>query len=320
MNISPVFLSCFSVSMAMSLVGCGAPAESPASSSEAVMESGEGGGAFTCEFEVSNEFQLRLVPPLIERDRMYEAACPGFIRAQVPALISGDTRQPSSRILFDTYDHALRFEHWLMNDFELDGMPYLERPIWAHPRPDCHSWEVLARTELAPPRDSQGMTRAERFTAHSRAALLAHWEGIKEAALARGYTAVWLLYSEPEQLASLVYFAPGTPAALDAMPSISEDQPLSRVLDGIARKTTFDRSGWIISVWYPFVFGDNGQASDWPVTMIHPYRGDGVCEISQRETFATAPEDCLPTCGNGVQDDGEDTRDCPGDVRAFPFE
>ena len=81
-----------------------------------------------------------------------------------------------------------------------------------------------------------------------------------------------------------------------------------------------DRTQWVLSIWFRFVVGDHGEPSQWPNLPVfpQPYAGDGVCEVSRGENAQNSSRDCLPTCWNGIQDPGETSANCPGDVRPFP--
>ncbi len=131
--------------------------------------------------------------------------------------------------------------------------------------PQCHVWDVVEVADLAPYDEHQVVLRTERFRvpAASQDALpAAGWSQILAEARRRRLTGVWLLRDQPEQLVSLVYFAdrssPLTPNSLEQAP------PLGDVFDDQGWIRTFDRTQWVLTIWFPFVLGDQGQPSVWP--------------------------------------------------------
>jgi hypothetical protein len=283
-------------------------------------------GAFTCDFALPGDFPFSQVAPVIERDRMYMAERPGMQRKQIPMRIdfSNGNLLTGGRYLFDTEKDAAKYKSWVENDFVLDGTHFLERPYFIDP--DCHSWGVVAAHNIKDIRQ-QIIMRTERWSVPQGSqthALKQNWPSILQEAQQRGLTGVWLLYNEQENLAQLVYFAdrvvPQDPYVPDfaSLAALEFAAPLGTAFDGRPGwAKTFDRSQWVLTVWFPFELGDHGQPSLWPNSppLPEPYPGDGVCEVSRGENHANAPGDCGPLCGNGVCDAGEDTQSCPGDCR-----
>jgi hypothetical protein len=293
------------------------------------------GGAFTCDFGLSSD--PLLLPPgqiasSIERDRMYMAARPGLLHKHIP--ISFDPRDPSGktvfsggRYLFDTAEHARAYRDWVFNSYVLDGVHFLKRPYFLSP--ECHAWTVIGAHDFADIHSSQIVLRTERWSLRNARqpvwALEQKFAAVLAAAQTRGLTSVWLLYDPEEALASLVYFAgragPSDPSMPDtASLSVLADAPrLGEIFDDQGWKRTFDRTQWALTIWFPFALGDRGEPALWPNTppFFLPYPGDGVCEVSRGESSIDAPE-CLPTCGDGIAQAGENSMNCPGDVRLFP--
>ena len=186
--------------------------------------------------------------------------------------------------------------------------------IGAHDFGDVHNSQIVLRTE----RWSLANARQPVWTLeHKFTAILA-------AAQTRGLTSVWLLYDPQEALASLVYFAgragPSDPrmpdmASLDALGNAPR---LGEIFDDQNWKQTFDRTQWVLTIWFPFALGDRGEPALWPNTppFYQPYQNDGVCEVSRGESAADSPE-CMPQCGDGIAQSGETSMNCPGDVRLF---
>ena len=279
-------------------------------------------GAFTADFTLPAAMPLSLVAPLIERDRMYMAARPGMQNKYLPLRFDATGNLLSGgRYLFDTEREAKQYKDWVENDFILDGIHFFDRPFFINP--DYHAWQVIGAYHFGEI-DERVIVRTERWSVgnHNWTDALKHkWDEILVEAARRGLTSVWLLYSKDEQLVQLVYFAdrivppePPTPdlASLEAL----ENSPaLGDSLDFHGWTKTFDRTQWVLTIWFPFVTGDNGQPSLWPHSppLPKPYCGDGVCERSRGETNATCPGDCPPLAGNGVCDPGETSGTCPGD-------
>ena len=159
----------------------------------------------------------------------------------------------------------------------------------------------------------------------SRLGMEQKFAAILAAAQARGLTSVWLLYDQEEALTSLVYFTgragPSDPGMPDmaSLNVLGDAPPLGEIFDDQGWKRIFDRTQWALTIWFPFVLGDRGEPALWPNTppFFLPYPGDKVCEVSRGESFADDPEDCPRMCGDGKVEDGENSLNCPGDVRLF---
>ncbi len=89
-------------------------------------------GCFTCDFGLPGALPLDQVPAIIERDRMYMAEQPGMRTKHLPLRIDFNTGNLLSggRYLFDTFEEAQAYKDWVTNDFILDGVKFLERPIF----------------------------------------------------------------------------------------------------------------------------------------------------------------------------------------------
>jgi hypothetical protein len=283
-------------------------------------------GCFTCDFGLPGDLPLPQVPPLIERDRMYMAEQPGMRTKHLPLRIDSATGNLLSggRYLFDTFDQAKDYKDWVTNDFILDGVKFLERPIFL--APECHAWRVVGVQHFGPV-ETQIIVRTERWSVPEghqlEQRLKNRWDAIKDEAEQRGLTSVWLTYNEEEHLAQLVYFAnrivPADPNIPDfaSLAALESAPPLGQLLDLYGWSKTFDRTQWVLTIWFPFELGDHGAPSLWPLSppFPQPFSGDGVCEVSRGEKHSNSPTDCGPKCGNGVCNLGETTQNCPGDCR-----
>ncbi len=294
------------------------------------MSDAQPGGAFTCDFGLSSDPSLLppdQIAPSIERDRMYMAARPGMLHKHIPISFDANHNVFSGgRYLFDTAEHAREYRDWVFNKYVLDGVLFLKRSYFLSP--ECHAWTVIGAHDFADVHSSQIVLRTERWSLRNARqpawVLEQKFAAILAAAQARGLTSVWLLYDPEEALASLVYFAgragPSDPGMPDmASLSVLADAPrLGEIFDDQGWKRTFDRTQWALTIWFPFALGDRGEPALWPNTppFYLPYPGDGVCEVSRGESSIDASE-CLPTCGDGIAQAGENSLNCPGDVRLF---
>jgi hypothetical protein len=281
-------------------------------------------GCFTCDFTIPANSPLN-VAPVIERDRMFMAERPGMQRKQIPLgfAANGDLLS-GGRYLFESRQQAEQYKHWVQNEFVLDGTLFFDRPYFLNP--DCHAWRLIGGHNFQDVQH-QVVLRTERWSvpdSNQLDNLKQSWPNLMAAAAQRGLTGVWLLYNREEQLVQIVYFAdrvvPPHPFIPDfaSLGALESAPSLGSSLNPPADWTkTFDRTQWVLTVWFPFVLGDHGQPSLWPNSPPLPEatETDGVCEVSRGETSVTAPMDCGPLCGNKVCDLGEDNQKCPGDCR-----
>jgi hypothetical protein len=314
----------------LALAGCSGAGTEPTAVGEApladVADDGDGAaeGSFSCDFGLSSDLPLGTVPAVIERDRMYMAARPGMITKQLPIAFDPGTGAIYSggRYLFDTYEHARDYAEWVRHGFFLDGVEFLSRPIFL--APDCHAWRVVGARSFAGI-EHQVVMRTERFQvpAGSWGDLHRVFREARKEAEGRGLAALWLVANEDEGLAQLVYFRDRVGAVDPTVPDFASYGALAgapALGDAVAPAgwvRTFDRTHWMLTVWFPFVAGDQGEASLWPSSppFPAPYCGDGVCEPSRGETGGSCAADCAPGCGDAVCDPGEDTHGCPSDCR-----
>lgn len=293
------------------------------------------GGAFTCDFTLpSDPAFVPEVGPAIERDRMYMAARPGMQFKHIPfAPDERDDRIHSGgRYLFDTEQDARRYFRWVQRRFALDDVLFFDRPEIIDP--DCHAWGVVGAHEFEP-LERQVALRTERWHAgdgpQPGALLAERWPTLVEEARSRGLAALWLLHDSSQRLVSLVYVAPpATPTAtvpghhglLPPAPGfaplvqLTHDPPLGEAFEDQPWTRVYDRAHVVLTTWFPFRAGDQGQAALWPNSppLPTPHQADGVCSPSRGETHENSL-DCLPPCGNGEPDPGETTGNCPSDVR-----
>jgi len=270
-------------------------------------------GMFVCDVDVPASTQMSALAHDLEVDRVYHADRPGFIRqwtAAGPRASGG--RWGALVTKFHSPSQAQEFSTWLADDYVLHGTRYWDRPYFKQ-GVSCNVWEVLASVERPSTEATQVAIRFERFPLFgaTRAELRAWFAGVRVEALRRGHSSIALLFSEDLRMASLVYFAdvPRAQRGLGNPNPLAARQPF--VQDDV-----FDQSGWTLAIWFPFETGDHGRPALWPLPGIEAFPGDGVCSVSRHETVHTT-SDCLATCGNGAEDQGETEDNCPGDVRLF---
>ena len=237
-------------------------------------------GPIACEGAAFDDFRLTshlppdAAPGVIERDRLYMAARPGFERKLLPLRVEPETGTVYSggRYLLDTYENACAFADWVENEFELDGTLILKRPDFADVT--THVWRVLGAEDFKDLHTSQDVYRTEIWSLAKPSqadAIAGQWSALRDEAAERGRSALWLLYDEKGGKVSLVTIAERTPGppisgpdfrsvqALESAPSLGARFERS----GSARKT-FDRTHWVFTVWFPRVNGRDIEPALWP--------------------------------------------------------
>jgi hypothetical protein len=285
------------------------------------------GGAFTCELILPGSVVVTSPEPIgatLERDRMLMARRTGMIRKHIPLSIDPATGhlQAGGRYLFDTAEHAEDYRRFVTEEFEVDGVPFLERPIFLEH--DCHAWRTIGARDFSDVHTTHVVLRTERWRvpnpgqAHR---LQDRWPSIRREAGRRGLTSVWLLYNARERLAALVYFATrvgptdGTLPDVASLGALQSAPPLGEMLSDLPYEKVLDRTQWSWTIWFPFLRGEFGQSDGSPRSppFPQPFSGDGVCQASRGETAANSPADCGAACGNGTCQLGEGVQQCPGD-------
>ena len=234
---------------------------------------GEELGAFTCDFGLPGNFPLGGVVPLLERDRVYMSARPGFLHKHVPLSFDLATGNLFSggRYLFDSVQDAEDYKVWIENDYILDGVEFFNRPYFLNP--ECHAWSVIGAQDFGDIHTRQVVVRTERWTTpnqNQRGLLKALWPAIRTEAQRRGLTSVWLLYNRQERLVSLIYFADRVAAPDPDEPdfaslfALEDASSLGQGFDAAGWVKLFDRTQWVLTIWFPFKPGDRGEPSVWP--------------------------------------------------------
>jgi hypothetical protein len=309
------------------LAGCGAETAdqmaTAVQTSTATQALLDGRGAVSCDFDFALTVNPLTIAPIIERDRMYMAERPGMQEKHIP--FSPQTlmlrARTGGRYLFDSYQRARHYLTWVQQDYVLDGVHFFQRADFINPV--CHVWEVVGAWEPGDPRTSHHFIRTERLRGPAglippqlRALLEARWDQLRADAQQRQLTGARLLYSPDEQLIEIVYLASNAQFSLlglQSLPSLG----LPLIEDGSSRE--FDRTQFVLTVWFPFVLGDLGEPAPFPNTppLPGPLCSDGVCEVSRGESRTTCMLDCPVHCGDATcqSGEGESTTNCPGDCR-----
>ncbi|HKY62810.1 MAG TPA: hypothetical protein VJR29_05255 [bacterium] len=288
-------------------------------------------GGASDDFQLDPELTLNdpefLLGAVIERDRIYMSAREGWQSKHIPfSFDEAGLPYGGGLYLFDTQEDAENFASWLSEEFALDGVLILERPYFLDVK--AYTYKVIGAYQFGDYdyKTDSAVVRTERWTTPRgplvEPLLKTLWPLVVLEAHARRYVAVWMLYNEDEQIVNLVYFddrvGPWSPPAPDfaSLNALADDETMGPLFDLLHWPKIFDRTSWVLTVWYPFEAGDSGEAALWPNSPPFPagFIGDGICVPSQGEDHATAPDDCLETCGDGVPQAGEDTANCPGDV------
>jgi hypothetical protein len=299
--------------------GCEAPLQADLTSAGLAVAPG---GAVSCDFELPAQLDPTSIGPIIERDRMYMAERPGMRIKHLPFSVNtGNLQvQTGGRYLFDTAAQARDYLGWLGTGFLLDGFIFLQRPFFLGVR--CTAWQVVGAAQWEPPAGNHYFMRTERLQAPAGVApgaLARHWARIAAQARRRGLSAVRLNHEADAaggarvELLQIADRSLGDLLSLTVAPSLAA--PL--VAEGWRRES--DRTQLVLSIWFPFMPGDQGAPALWPNSppLPGPSCGDGLCEVSRGEDDVSCAGDCPVGCGDAVCQPatGENTQRCPGDCR-----
>lgn len=328
---SLVLITVFGGSMAAFLIASGSRAL--AGESGALEESPPAKGAYTCDLFVDPAL---LGDPTavakIDRDRTYMTDRPGLLIKYQPVLfnpLDPGTVIAGGRYLFKTVAHAVGFDLWLRFRFFLDGALFFERSYFQGA--DCHIWYVVGVRNFTEDPLEQSLLRIERYklTRFLHPGELQDLRSaLEDEAEQRGLTGVWFLYNPLRRLVQIHHLAnrltPLESGELDipGLVALSSQPPLGSVIADSSWTSELDLTYFVHLIGFPFVLGDRGEPTVWPNSppLPEPHENDGSCQPARGETSETAPNDCLPTCGNAMEDPGETPDNCPADVRpAFPW-
>jgi hypothetical protein len=127
-----------------------------------------GGSELSEELELASTEHPTLpvaqAPAFIERDRMYMAAQPGVLFKYLPLTLptSADPYIYSGgRYLVDTVKHAQEYAHWVIHEYQLDGVRFPERSYFV--QTECKAYSVIGIKDFKPLRSTHHVVRTERF-------------------------------------------------------------------------------------------------------------------------------------------------------------
>jgi hypothetical protein len=228
----------------------------------------------------SNAFQLPgleldpRAPGMIERDRAIMATRPGMFRKLLPLRVDGSGVLTGGCYLFDTYENAEAYRDWVANDFVLDGVGFLDRPVIMEPRDQL--WRVVGFEDFDDVRTAQDVMRFERWHVAARPDAddlrQHHWPAFRERAQASGLTSVWLLCEPAEHhpqigLVTVAGRGPGDgrgTAVADLSP-LESMTSLGEALAGeLGGTKVFDRTSLVYMVWFPITGSDADEPAVWP--------------------------------------------------------
>ena len=230
-------------------------------------------GAVFDDFRLTEHLPAEKAPAVIERDRLFMAARPGFNRKLLPLRVdpTSGLAYSGGRYLLDTYENAVEFARWVTEDFVIDGTLILDRPDFAEVT--AHVWRVIGAYDFTPLETTQKVMRVERFstTGGGHRWLQSHWAAIRDRAEGVGMASVWLLDNEAQQAAALVTVADQVTGAQSAEPDFASVKALegkpSLVLDGESSgqlERVFDRTSWVFTIWRPYRQGEQSDRALWP--------------------------------------------------------
>jgi len=229
-------------------------------------------GAVTVDFGLPGSLPLEQLPAVIERDRLHMAKRPGLRQKHLPFLVDAVSGNLLSggRYLFDTVEHAEQYKAWAANEFVLDGLKFFERPFFINPV--CYVWKVIGAQDLADIHDAHKLIRSERWQApqESLPDLAESWSHIHNEAKRRGLASVWLLHNEPERLVGLISIAgkvqptDQSPADDVGLETLAAAPSLGTMFEQHGWTKVFDRTSWVLTIWFPIAEGQPDVPALWP--------------------------------------------------------
>jgi len=225
-------------------------------------------GAFTCDFAMPPGIPPELIPLTIERDRHHMAAQPGFVSKHIPLAVDANgAMHAGGRYLFETRQQARAYHQWLKDGFIIDGVAFLSRPELLDA--EAYDWDVLGVATWSDRVSS--VVRTERFrSSQTRSELETLWPLLCAAAERANLASLELLWNEESGLLSLVSYAPalGTPDPsgpdMSSLRALAGAPSLGRLLEEQHAERLFDRTSWVLTVWYPLEASDSGRRPVWP--------------------------------------------------------
>ena len=228
--------------------------------------------AVTVDFGLPAELPLNELAPVIERDRQHMAKRPGMRSKHLPFRIDSTSGNYLSggRYLFDSLENAERYKSWAGNEFVLDGFKFFERPFFLDAV--CHVWSVIGAHDFADIHSAHTVIRSERWQLRSgrKHDFVQCWSEIYREAEKRNLASVWLLENGPEELAGIVSITGGVaPAAASqsinaGLEAVESAAPLGTMFERLGWTKVFDRTSWVLTIWFPITEGQADVAPLWP--------------------------------------------------------
>jgi len=223
-------------------------------------------GAFTADFALPADVPMAQVPGLIERDRAVMATRPGMRQKHLPVAIEESTGNflSGGRYLFDTFENAVAYRDWAEHDFVVDGTRFFERPYFLDPV--FFAWRVIGAEDFKPIEQQHKVIRFERWDTSTgvEGTIGDAWPRIRDAARSRDLASAWLLHGPGSQQIGLVTVADAA-ADTDGPASLSSSPSLGVLLDqGTVAAKQFDRSSWVLTIWFPLRPGAAVDPALWP--------------------------------------------------------
>ena len=230
-------------------------------------------GCVTSAMVMRGDLPSDAVPNVIERDRQHMAARPGFHLKLLPVLQAPDTGHvlTGGAYLFDSGEQAQAFADWTVQDFIIDGVPFVEMPALLSRT--AKVWQIAGAENLAAVEAHQIVMRVEEWqmpTGMMGRDLVQDWENIRDAARHQGLTAVWLLYDDARSEFGVVTSAARRGSAatdepdLASLQNLSASESLGARYQASGAAKIFDRSSFVFCVWFP-ITGDNTDLPPlWP--------------------------------------------------------
>jgi hypothetical protein len=228
----------------------------------------------------SNTFQLPghdldpRAPGMIERDRLVMATRPGMFRKLLPLRIDESGVHTGGCYLFDTYENAKAYRDWVANDFVLDGVKFLDRPVIMEPRDQL--WQVAGFEDFDDVRTAQDVMRFERWHVAVRPDVDVlrerQWPVLRDTARAAGLSSAWLLYGPDEHhpqlgLVTVAARRPGDGRGT-TVADLSTLESAASLGEGLAAEfgatKVFDRTSVVYMVWFPVTGSDEDEPAIWP--------------------------------------------------------
>lgn len=229
-------------------------------------------GAYLDDFILTDYLLPEQVPAAIERDRPFITARPGFVRKLLPLRVdlASGINYCGGRYLLKTYEEAVALGSWFEHEFEMDGVPFLERPDFEDVQ--GKAYQVVGAYDFTAIDESQTAFRTEIWHVQDASLLKqmpAIWPVWRDRAESEGRSALWLMYNEDSRdIAVVTVWNKVKGAPTDELDFVTLDAIDSAPSYGIEWETQgkaekiFSRSTWVYTVWFPN--DERAESPLWP--------------------------------------------------------